>query len=114
MGRKDGERNGGGLFRRPKLTLSCSAEGKEGRKEDKTARQLLVTYIGESESFHNDFLKHAVLAALFILQAGRSLYSPHDCKIVLTLTGQLLCQHSRVNMDALISIYTKEEQHAVI
>jgi hypothetical protein len=24
---------GGRLFRRPKLTLSCSAEGKEGRKE---------------------------------------------------------------------------------
>jgi hypothetical protein len=24
------EKNGGGLFRRPKLTLSCSAEGKEG------------------------------------------------------------------------------------
>jgi hypothetical protein len=23
-------RNGGRLFRRPKLTLSCSAEGKEG------------------------------------------------------------------------------------
>jgi hypothetical protein len=26
-------KNGGRLFRRPKLTLSCSAEGKEGRKE---------------------------------------------------------------------------------
>jgi hypothetical protein len=25
-------KNGGKLFRRPKLTLSCSAEGKEGRK----------------------------------------------------------------------------------
>jgi hypothetical protein len=25
--------NGDRLFRRPKLTLSCSAEGKEGRKE---------------------------------------------------------------------------------
>jgi hypothetical protein len=25
------EKNGGRLFRRPKLTLSCSAEGKEGR-----------------------------------------------------------------------------------
>jgi hypothetical protein len=25
------EENGGRLFRRPKLTLSCSAEGKEGR-----------------------------------------------------------------------------------
>jgi hypothetical protein len=24
------EKNGGRLFRRPKLTLSCSAEGKEG------------------------------------------------------------------------------------
>jgi hypothetical protein len=23
------------LFRRPKLTLSCSAEGKEGRKEER-------------------------------------------------------------------------------
>jgi hypothetical protein len=28
----DVEKNGGRLFRRPKLTLSCSAEGKEGRK----------------------------------------------------------------------------------
>jgi hypothetical protein len=27
------EENGGRLFGRPKLTLSCSAEGKEGRKE---------------------------------------------------------------------------------
>jgi hypothetical protein len=27
------EKNGGRLFRRPKLTLSCTAEGKEGRKE---------------------------------------------------------------------------------
>jgi hypothetical protein len=27
------EKNGGTLFRRPKLTLSCSTEGKEGRKE---------------------------------------------------------------------------------
>jgi hypothetical protein len=26
------EKNGGRLFRRPKLTLSCSTEGKEGRK----------------------------------------------------------------------------------
>jgi hypothetical protein len=26
----DVEKNGGRLFRRPKLTLSCSAEGKEG------------------------------------------------------------------------------------
>jgi hypothetical protein len=25
-------KNGGRLFRRPKLTLSCSAEGKEGMK----------------------------------------------------------------------------------
>jgi hypothetical protein len=25
------EKNGGRLFRRPKPTLSCSAEGKEGR-----------------------------------------------------------------------------------
>jgi hypothetical protein len=29
----DEEKNGGRLLRRPKLTLSCSAEGKEGRKE---------------------------------------------------------------------------------
>jgi hypothetical protein len=27
----DGRKNGGRLFRKPKLTLSCSAEGKEGR-----------------------------------------------------------------------------------
>jgi hypothetical protein len=27
------EKNGGRLFRRPKLTLSYSADGKEGRKE---------------------------------------------------------------------------------
>jgi hypothetical protein len=27
------EKNGGRLFRSPKLTLSCSAEGKEGRWE---------------------------------------------------------------------------------
>jgi hypothetical protein len=26
------EKTGGRLFRRPKLTLSCSAEGKKGRK----------------------------------------------------------------------------------
>jgi hypothetical protein len=26
--------NGGRFFRRAKLTLSCSAEGKEGRKEE--------------------------------------------------------------------------------
>jgi hypothetical protein len=26
------DKNGGRLFRRPKLTLSCSTEGKEGRK----------------------------------------------------------------------------------
>jgi hypothetical protein len=30
------EKNGGRLFRGPKLTLSCSAEGKEGRKEGST------------------------------------------------------------------------------
>jgi hypothetical protein len=30
------EKNGGRLFRRPKLTLGCSAEGKEGRKEGRT------------------------------------------------------------------------------
>jgi hypothetical protein len=28
----DIEKNGGRLFRRAKLTLSCSAEGKEGKK----------------------------------------------------------------------------------
>jgi hypothetical protein len=27
------EKNGGSLFRRPKLTMSCSAAGKEGREE---------------------------------------------------------------------------------
>jgi hypothetical protein len=27
----DVEKNGGRLFRRPKLTLSCRAEGKKGR-----------------------------------------------------------------------------------
>jgi hypothetical protein len=27
------EKTGGRLFRRPKLTLNCSAEGKEGRKD---------------------------------------------------------------------------------
>jgi hypothetical protein len=32
----DVEKNGGRLFRRPKLTLSCSAEEKEGRKVDVT------------------------------------------------------------------------------
>jgi hypothetical protein len=31
------QKNGGRLFRRLKLTLSCSAEGKEGRKEGKTS-----------------------------------------------------------------------------
>jgi hypothetical protein len=30
----DVEKNGGSLFRRPKLTLSCSAEGKEGRIQE--------------------------------------------------------------------------------
>jgi hypothetical protein len=34
----DVEKNGGRLFRRPKLTLSCSAEGKEGRKEGRLRR----------------------------------------------------------------------------
>jgi hypothetical protein len=29
------EKNGDRLFRRPKLTLSSSAEGKEGRKREK-------------------------------------------------------------------------------
>jgi hypothetical protein len=29
----DVEKNGGRFFRKPKLTLSCSAEGKEGRNE---------------------------------------------------------------------------------
>jgi hypothetical protein len=29
----DVEKNGGRLFRRPELTLSCRAERKEGRKE---------------------------------------------------------------------------------
>jgi hypothetical protein len=29
----EAEKNGGRLFRRPKLTLSCSAVRKEGRKE---------------------------------------------------------------------------------
>jgi hypothetical protein len=29
-GKMKKEKNGGKLFRRPKLTLSCSAEGKEG------------------------------------------------------------------------------------
>jgi hypothetical protein len=29
----DGEKNGGRLFRRPKLTPNCRAEKKEGRKD---------------------------------------------------------------------------------
>jgi hypothetical protein len=33
------EKNGGRLFRRPKLTMSCSAEGKEGRKEGRKERR---------------------------------------------------------------------------
>jgi hypothetical protein len=44
----DVEMNGGRLFRRPKLTLSCSAEGKEGRKEllkDKVQCQVFVVVI---------------------------------------------------------------------
>jgi hypothetical protein len=32
-GEDEEQKNGGRLFRRPKLTLSCSAEGKEGRNE---------------------------------------------------------------------------------
>jgi hypothetical protein len=32
------EKNGGRLFRRPKLTLSCSAEGKEGWEEVKRSK----------------------------------------------------------------------------
>jgi hypothetical protein len=34
-------KNGGRLFRRPKLTLSCSAEGKEGRKEGRKENKQL-------------------------------------------------------------------------
>jgi hypothetical protein len=30
------------LFRRPKLTLSCSAEGKEGRKEGRKEGIILI------------------------------------------------------------------------
>jgi hypothetical protein len=37
----DGEKNGGRLFRRPKLTPSCSADRKEGRKEGKYISNLL-------------------------------------------------------------------------
>jgi hypothetical protein len=36
------EKNEGRLFRRPKLTLSCSAERKEGRKEGKCQVQISV------------------------------------------------------------------------
>jgi hypothetical protein len=35
----DVEKNGGRLLRRPKLTLSCSAEGKEGRKEEREGKR---------------------------------------------------------------------------
>jgi hypothetical protein len=39
------EKNGGRLFRRPKLTLSCSAEEKEGRKE---GRKVILTAFNET------------------------------------------------------------------
>jgi hypothetical protein len=41
MGRKNEEQKSrGGLFRRPKLTLSCSAGAKEGRKEGRIGGSL--------------------------------------------------------------------------
>jgi hypothetical protein len=51
------------------------------------------------------------LAALLILHAGRSKNSLHDYE-VFALTGQLC--HRRVNMPAVLSMYTKEEQCVVI
>jgi hypothetical protein len=36
------EKNGGRLFRRPKLTLSCSTEGKEGRKEGRKESNIKI------------------------------------------------------------------------
>jgi hypothetical protein len=35
-------KNGGRLFRRPKLTMSRSAEGKEGRKEGRYEYKILM------------------------------------------------------------------------
>jgi hypothetical protein len=46
LNKKRTERNGGWLSRRPKLTLSCSAEGKEGRK-------LRVSFSTNKESILN-------------------------------------------------------------
>jgi hypothetical protein len=47
--------NGGRLFRRPKLTLSCGAEGKEGRKESTVIHNLQIEKICSfplSQSLH--------------------------------------------------------------
>jgi hypothetical protein len=42
-------KNGGTLFRRPKLILSCSAEGKEGRiSSDDTTTFFLTSYADAS------------------------------------------------------------------
>jgi hypothetical protein len=60
MGRKRRiEKNGSRLFRRPKLTLSCSAKGKEGRKE---GRKVL-------NKVHVNPLKHSNML-VFNLQWG--------------------------------------------
>jgi hypothetical protein len=39
------EKNGGRLFRRPKLTLSCSAEGEEGREAGWTDGRKVSLYL---------------------------------------------------------------------
>jgi hypothetical protein len=59
-------------------------------------------------------LKLVVLAAMLILCPDRSTNSPCDSEILLTLTSQLQCCHSRVRMSALLSVCTKEEQHPVM
>jgi hypothetical protein len=60
------EKSGGRLFKRPKLTLSCSAEGKEGRPEREADHTRLVPRLRMVELyFHSPvFLRGVTLNEL--------------------------------------------------
>jgi hypothetical protein len=49
------QKNGGRLFRRPKLTLSCSAEGKKGRKEIYLKAPYMARNDGSKDGTNNGF-----------------------------------------------------------
>jgi hypothetical protein len=59
-------------------------------------------------------LNLAVLAVLLILCAGKSTNALCDCEILSTMTSKLQCHCGTVNIATPLSVYTKEEQWAII